>query len=495
MNSSVTLPVPTSTTSSIWDSLAVFIAGLLVQFFFLAHTPLIAIPESAEYAALGLKLLSGGSLAVVPENVAAGYPTFLAALFVLFSKSGLPVIFVQHFLIAALGSLLTLIAGYYSKRLYAITIGLLVSLDPALGLFGSMLIPEVLFGFLVTIAVTASLRMRTSPFAAAFAGIVFGFATLVRPSALVAFVATVFLTALSFWVRYLPTRHLLNVLSLLFLGFLVVLIPWMTLRYSTYGSLSITGNISSFLKVQRILQTGNFDPALIEEKEIRQYFVTLATERSKQSAEEKLYRRDFSLVFRDYLRKTLSPEHLDKWYDTYLERYKGAHPRKYYIQMFDSFFAMMHLNRHSDFTPRVAHNFLGGGKEYDKQLQSIVGPNFNGLSVLYHPKESTNFGAQWSSLLIKLHYNKPIIAGSFFILMVIGCFAIIRDSTLDPILLLPYFVVLLQALAYACLLHNADRYTLALNPLLFLQLGIILGFERDEHSVDLKDFRGLLGSN
>ncbi len=454
-------------------SLIVFFIAVLMQTLYLNSAPVIAHYDSVGYLRAALKIIDTGSLLSVPSFRTPGYHLFLVGLFTLFGNSGFVIVVAQHLLIALLSGLVTFLCSTQMKLRYAIFVGVLIALDPILALYGSWVIAEIPFSVALTIGVIYALRTPSSKRAAALSGFCFGVATLFRPSGLVAFMTVLFLLLLSIATKRISFRFGRDQFLLMSTLYLLVLAPWFFFRYYHYKTFRLVETDSSFLTIQMLQNQKLFDPQLIEPHSLQILYQEIIE--GKTTSEEERINNDRSVAwaFHNALISQLGSEKTDAFYAHYLEHFKNVHAKKYYSLMGLTVLELLHLRNDYPATPLTANRYLGEVIPYKQQLESITKTPVE-FEILYHPGKYKNVAHVWQKILHYIHFTKPIV--SLLLVFAVGYLfiSVARNPLLTPFLLLPYLILLLQACAYSFLLHNEDRYTYVLNPLIYLQLGLIL---------------------
>jgi 4-amino-4-deoxy-L-arabinose transferase-like glycosyltransferase len=212
--------------------LSIFIVALLIRGgFVLTLQDGFYFPDSIEYSGAALNLLISGQLGEA-YNRPPAYPVFLAAIYVLFGERILAVRMVE----SVMGALLAVIIALIGKRIggqnAGAIAGILWSIYP-LGVFiAGVLYPTNLLTVLLASGVLCFLpdsQQEFSPKRVFAAGVLWGLAALTIPVVL----ATIGVIGL--WLIYWGRVNRLRLLSLLFLGAALVVLPWAIRDFYVYG--------------------------------------------------------------------------------------------------------------------------------------------------------------------------------------------------------------------------------------------------------------------
>ena len=215
--------------------LSIFIGALLIRGgFVLTLQDGFYFPDSIEYSGAALNLLMSGELGAY--NRPPAYPVFLAGIYLFFGESILAVRMVE----SVMGALLAVIIALIGKRIGGQTVGaiagILWSIYP-LGVFiVGVLYPTNLLTVLLAGGVLCFLpdsQQEFSPKRLFAAGVLWGLAALTIPVAL----ATIGVIGL--WLIYWGRGNRLRLLSLLFLGAALVVLPWAIRDFYVYGRVVI----------------------------------------------------------------------------------------------------------------------------------------------------------------------------------------------------------------------------------------------------------------
>ena len=212
--------------------LFIFIAALLIRGgFVLTLQDGFYFPDSLDYSGAASNLLSSGELGKT-YNRPPGYPVFLAAIYVLFGERILAVRMVE----SVMGALLAVIIALIGKRIggqnTGAIAGILWGIYP-LGIFiVGVLYPTNLLTVLLACGVLCFLpdsQQEFSPKRLFAAGVLWGLAALTIPVVL----ATIGVIGL--WLIYWGRVNRLRLLSLLFLGAALVVLPWAIRDFYVYN--------------------------------------------------------------------------------------------------------------------------------------------------------------------------------------------------------------------------------------------------------------------
>ena len=211
--------------------LSIFIGALLIRGgFVLILQDGFYFPDSIEYSGAALNLLMGGELGEA-YNRPPAYPVFLAAIYVLFGEHILAVRMVESVMSALLAVIVTLIGKRIGGQTVGAIAGILWSIYP-LGVFiVGVLYPTNLLTVLLAGGVLCFLpdsQQEFSPKRLFAAGVLWGLAALTIPVVL----ATIGVIGL--WLLYWVRVNRLRLLSLLFLGSALVVLPWAIRDFYVY---------------------------------------------------------------------------------------------------------------------------------------------------------------------------------------------------------------------------------------------------------------------
>ncbi|MCB0344267.1 MAG: glycosyltransferase family 39 protein [Bdellovibrionales bacterium] len=456
-------------------ALLVAAVGAVAQVIYFLCAPVIVSNDSVGYIRAALGLIESGSFSDLEAVRTPGYPIFIAAIFCLSGKSIAAVALAQHLLLAMLAGL---VCGTFQRRFGATLsagCGLLICLDPFLGLYAQWIISETPFCFALTAALLAALNAETRPRAWGFSGLLFGAAALIRPNGLVAAACTAGLLVLICTLAKPSRKAYVKALAAFSAGLLVATIPWCIHRLAISGEIGLAKSETAFLRVQMLQHQMMFDPNLLEDEELRSYYFELKQEREKHTTEQKHFRRGFAFVFREHLQQSLSERQIDDFYNDYLEHYMKSHAREYFTQALNTLLNLLHLKNDYPSSLNPAHRYLLGEVPLLQQVRSITATN-DEFELLYQPKKLNALSTLWANVLIYLSSYMPLggIIFTGFCIITIASQAVRRTiCLLDTLALLIFFT---QAAAYAYLLHTDDRYTLVLNPILYIQCALFIRY-------------------
>ena len=218
--------------------LSMFVLALLIRGgFVLTLQDGFYFPDSIEYSGAALNLLISGDLGIA-YNRPPAYPVFLAGIYLFFGESILAVRMVE----SVIGALLAVIIALIGKRIGGQTVGVIAgilwSIYP-LGIFiTGILYPTNLLTVLLACGVLCCLpdsQQEFSPKRLFAAGVLWGLGALTIPVVL----ATIGLIGL--WVIYWGRGNRVRLLSLLFLGAALVVLPWVIRDFYVYGRVVLVG--------------------------------------------------------------------------------------------------------------------------------------------------------------------------------------------------------------------------------------------------------------
>jgi 4-amino-4-deoxy-L-arabinose transferase-like glycosyltransferase len=192
-------------------------------------------PDSIEYSKAAVSLINAGELGKT-YNRPPGYPVFLAGIYMLFGES----IFAIRMVESLMGALLAVVIALLARRIVGKAVGglagILWSIYP-LGVFiAGLVYPTGLLTMLLACGVLCFLpnsHQELSPKRVFLAGIVWGLAALTTPVVL----ATV--GAISLWIMYWSRAKRLLLVSVLFLGSALTVVPWIIRDFYVYDRLVI----------------------------------------------------------------------------------------------------------------------------------------------------------------------------------------------------------------------------------------------------------------
>jgi Flp pilus assembly protein TadD len=220
--------------------LAVFAAAAAIRLLIgwqLLQIPLVRTPrlDSAEYLQWARRLAGGDFSWPIISAHAPGYPLLLAAILKASGESLGAVVTVQAIIGAVTATLIALLgtrlfdrtSGLVAGILYA-TYGPAVYIDTAILAEGTLL-------FLLTSALVVLADRPLTPWRGLAAGVLFGAATIVRPTALLT------MGAIFVWLLLRDRRAVLTTIGVMVLGATIVAAPVLAKNRSTSHSLSMQG--------------------------------------------------------------------------------------------------------------------------------------------------------------------------------------------------------------------------------------------------------------
>jgi 4-amino-4-deoxy-L-arabinose transferase-like glycosyltransferase len=220
------------------------------------------INDMGVYDQLATNLLSGkGYISQLEPHFrswrAPGYPFFLLVVYFIFGHHALPVLLLQSLLGALTCALIYLIGQEIFNRRIGIIAGLICAVDPEMIHWTAKMLTETLFIFLLTLLVLLCVRLTQSRpvFLIVGAGLVLGYATLVRPNILllIPFLILYFL----FFVEGSIQKRIIWASVLLIVCALVVS-PWTVRNYLIHGQfvpVSSIGGVSLFVSIPPSAET------------------------------------------------------------------------------------------------------------------------------------------------------------------------------------------------------------------------------------------------
>jgi 4-amino-4-deoxy-L-arabinose transferase-like glycosyltransferase len=218
-----------------WTVFSIFTIALLIRVtFILTLQDGFYFPDSISYSGAAVKLINNGELGEIYDRP-PGYPVFLAAIYLLFGESILAIRMVESMLGAFLAVIIALIGDRIGGKPVGALAGILWSIYPIGVFIAGLIYPTNVMTMLLACGVACLLpysHQELSPIRIFIAGVLWGLATLTIPIALIT------LAAIGLWLMYWErkTRRALLV-SLLFLGAAMVVIPWTIRDFYVYGRL------------------------------------------------------------------------------------------------------------------------------------------------------------------------------------------------------------------------------------------------------------------
>ncbi len=214
------------------------------------------INDMGVYDQLATNLISGnGYISKLEPHFrswrAPGYPFFLGAIYWLFGHRPLVVLLLQSLLGALTCACIYWIGREYLEHRIGLIAGLICAVDPEMIHWTAKMLTETLFVFLLVLLVLLCLKLtRPKGWGTTVgAGLVLGYATLVRPNILL-FVPFLLLFLLVFVQAPMRKRIMLCILVSVIGAFVVL--PWTVRNYVVHGRLvpvSTMGGVSLFVGV------------------------------------------------------------------------------------------------------------------------------------------------------------------------------------------------------------------------------------------------------
>ncbi len=204
--------------------------------------------DSWEYATLASNLIEYGSFTLKPDSVPSrpeifrtiGYPLFLVPI-IFIGRNWLVVSFVQMFIVSIAGYLIYRMGAKMGLGKLAYLPSLFFILDPTV-IFNTILVGnDILFTFLVLLAIyiTFFIDNLSLPQKTILAGLVLGFATLIRPIGM--FLPLIIIPFFLYKHRNgKNVRNVIKSLLLLILFFCLMVVPWMLRNKSVSGIFAIS---------------------------------------------------------------------------------------------------------------------------------------------------------------------------------------------------------------------------------------------------------------
>jgi 4-amino-4-deoxy-L-arabinose transferase-like glycosyltransferase len=214
----------------------IFIAALLVRgVFVLTLQDGFYFPDSVDYTRAAVNILTNSELGERYHRP-PGYPVFLAGIYSFFGENILAVRMVESVMGAFLAVVIALLGRRIGGEVLGALAGILWSIYP-LGVFiAGLVYPTNLLTMLLACGLLCFLPNSQQELSAKrvfFAGIVWGIAALTTPVVL----ATVGM--ISLWVIYWSRANRLLLISVLFLGSALTVVPWIIRDFYVYGRLII----------------------------------------------------------------------------------------------------------------------------------------------------------------------------------------------------------------------------------------------------------------
>jgi hypothetical protein len=221
----------------------------LLHLIYALSMPVAYTPDSIGYYKLGQAFAQTGQLASINLIRTPGYPVFIAALIALFGSTALWIVVFQHL---ALSLLAPLTIWALSERVplpIAIAAGVLAGLSPALSVTANLLWTESLFAVCATAALLVYIRRGETIKGLLLAGILVGFATMVRPTGVLILLSLLgWVLLCGWWNGCFATRQWFALVSCIVLaaGYLVTAGPWHMHLGLTRGTTDLSGGQASF---------------------------------------------------------------------------------------------------------------------------------------------------------------------------------------------------------------------------------------------------------
>lgn len=141
----------------------------------------------------------------------------------------------------------------------------------------------------------------------------------------------------------------------------------------------------------------------------------------------------------------------------------------YWTRFFTSFANLLHLTSESAELLRLADAALADTPEAKDPADSRE----SSFVKAYAPRNRLT--ETWRLLIHDIYTVKALCSSFLLFLAIVSVYALIRGSLFDPILLLPYVLFISYAAQQAWQLSGDERATIVFSPLLYVQLGLLLG--------------------
>jgi 4-amino-4-deoxy-L-arabinose transferase-like glycosyltransferase len=190
-------------------------------------------PDSVEYSSAALNLINNGELGESYHRP-PGYPVFLAAIYFLFGENIVAIRMVESLVGALLAVIIALIGKRIAGDVVGALAGVLWSIYPIAIFIAGLIYPTNLLAMLLACGVLSLLpssQKELSPKRVFLAGVLWGVATLTTPIVL----ATIGATGL--WLILGSRVKRLVLVSLLFLGSALTIVPWIIRDLYVYGQI------------------------------------------------------------------------------------------------------------------------------------------------------------------------------------------------------------------------------------------------------------------
>jgi len=217
-----------------WTVFSIFSIALLIRVaFILTLQDGFYFPDSVEYSQAAVNLLTNGELGKA-YNRPPGYPVFLAGIYMIFGES----IFAIRMVESVMGALLAVIIALIGKRIGGEVVGALAgilwSIYPIGVFIAGLVYPTGIMTMLLACGVLCLLpypQQELSPKGVFLAGVLWGLAALIVPIVLVIIGAT------SLWLIWRGQVKRLVLVSLLFLGSALTIVPWTIRDFYVYDQI------------------------------------------------------------------------------------------------------------------------------------------------------------------------------------------------------------------------------------------------------------------
>jgi 4-amino-4-deoxy-L-arabinose transferase-like glycosyltransferase len=239
-----------------WMLLIFCLAFVIRAVYVIPQAEIPTINDMGVYDQLAANMLSGkGYISQLEPHFrswrAPGYPFFLLVVYFIFGHHALPVLLLQSLLGALTCALIYLIGQEIFNRRIGTIAGLICAVDPEMIHWTAKMLTETLFIFLLTLLVLLCLRLTKSRWdtLAVGAGLVLGYATLVRPNMLL-LIPFLILYFLFFVEASIPKRIILA--SVLPIVCALVVSPWTVRNYlihKEFVPVSSIGGVSLFVSI------------------------------------------------------------------------------------------------------------------------------------------------------------------------------------------------------------------------------------------------------
>jgi 4-amino-4-deoxy-L-arabinose transferase-like glycosyltransferase len=190
-------------------------------------------PDSVDYSAAAVNLIAHGEFGETYRR-APVYPVFLAGIFILFGQKIIVIRLVEALLGACLGVIIAIIGKQIGGEKVGALAGLLWSIYPLAIFIAALVYPTNMATMLLACAVLCMMPKADQDLTARhvlIGGILFGFAVLTVPVALVTVVA------IALWILYWQNARRLLLATLFLFGVALPLTPWTVRNFYVYGRL------------------------------------------------------------------------------------------------------------------------------------------------------------------------------------------------------------------------------------------------------------------